>query len=141
MFALTFGHHVYILCIDEEDEFRNFCLNLLEPGQIDPNAPTSTRQGGGGANNIKKEGVPSANIPHINTIPASIKRVKPAFVQSLRPEFASVSDDDIRLNYAKLLFNAFNGLEKEDIGQKLKAICVDDCFMSVKWIGDKGEQY
>jgi len=79
------------------------------------------------------------SIPQINTIPASIKRVKPAFVQSLRPEFASVSDDDIRLNYAKLLFNAFNGLEKEDLGQKLRAICVEDCFMSVKWIGDKGE--
>lgn len=110
-------------------------MNLLEPGQIDPNAPTSTRH------TIKKEGSSSSNpisIPHINTIPASIKRVKPAFVQSLRPEFASVSDDDMRLNYAKLLFNAFNGLEKEDLGQKLRAICVEDCFMSVKWIGDKG---
>ena len=71
-------------------------------------------------------------------VPTSIKRVKPAYVQSLRPESSSVSDDDIRLSYAKLLFNAFNGLEKQDLSQKFRALCVDDPSMSVKWIGDKG---
>ena len=71
-------------------------------------------------------------------VPTSIKRVKPAYVQSLRPESSSVSDDDIRLSYAKLLFNAFNGLEKKDLSQKFRALCVDDPSMSVKWIGDKG---
>ncbi len=73
------------------------------------------------------------------SIPTSIKRVKPAYVQSLRPESSNVLDDDIRLSYAKLLFNAFNGLEKTDLSQKFRALCVDNPCMSVKWIGDKGK--
>lgn len=69
----------------------------------------------------------------------SIKRVKPAYVQTLRPETANVSEDDIRLSYAQLFFNTFNGFEKEDLGEKLRAYCVDDCSMSVKWIGERGK--
>lgn len=68
----------------------------------------------------------------------SIKCVKPAYVQTLRPETSNVSDDDVRLSYAQLFFNTFNGFEKEDLGAKLRAFCVDDCSMSVKWIGERG---
>eukprot|EP01032_Pedospumella_encystans_P027142 gene27142-30683_t len=125
--------------IDEEDEFRNFCLNLLEPGQIDPNvSPRSNimfameAKASGGATDRS-----GGQIFKAGAVPTSIKRVKPAYVQSLRPESSSVSDDDIRLSYAKLLFNAFNGLEKKDLSQKFRALCVDDPSMSVKWIGDK----
>jgi hypothetical protein len=70
--------------------------------------------------------------------PVSIKRVKPAYVQTLRPESAQVLDDDVRLTYARTFFNAFNGFEMEDIGCKLAKYCVDDCVMTVKWIGEKG---
>jgi hypothetical protein len=59
-------------------------------------------------------------------------------MQTLRPESAQVPEDDIRLTYARTFFNAFNGFEMEDIGGKLAKYCVEDCVMTVKWLGEKG---
>jgi hypothetical protein len=129
---------------DEEEEFRNFCMNIWVPGSSNDKPPASvpvllpvsTESATSSSNNS----VATAEKPARIVVPTAIKRVKPTYVQSLRPETAHVADDDVRLTYARAFFNTFNGSEKEDIGRKLHAFCVEDCVMSVKWIGERGMQ-
>lgn len=130
---------------DEEEEFRSFCSNILEPGnQAPPPAtiPIASKhlpvKSSSAAEPPRQSTAVSVKAPSL-AMATSIKRVKPAYVQTLRPETANVAEDDVRLSYAQLFFNTFNGFEKEDLGEKLRAYCVDDCSMSVKWIGERGE--
>ena len=135
---ILFYNYLYT---DEEEEFRSFCLNVLVPDTVNDNNQPSCENSKGESlsspssnESRKKVHVKNTRI----TTASTIKRVKPAYVQTLRPESAQVSEDDIRLTYARTFFNTFNGLEKEDLDRKLVAYCVDDVTMSVKWLGEKG---
>lgn len=136
---MTVIYHYY--STDEEEEFRSFCLNVLVPDDVNVNSEPSCENSKGESlsSPSSTESHKKIHVKNNRTITAStIKRVKPAYVQTLRPESAQVSEDDIRLTYARTFFNTFNGLEQEDLDQKLVTYCVDDVIMSVKWLGEKG---
>jgi hypothetical protein len=137
--------------IDEEEEFRSFCMGIVAPSTKDRQAAISASAETTNVDNadsagavhssssVSSSGSRSGSFKANKTAPpVSIKRVKPAYVQTLRPESAQVPEDDVRLTYARTFFNAFNGFEMEDIGGKLAKYCVDDCVMTVKWLGEKG---
>lgn len=117
-------------------------MNIWVPGSTGERTPASipaaAHNSESGTSSSSNSVVTSEKLAAKPVIPATIKRVKPTYVQSLRPETAHVPEDDVRLSYAKTFFNTFNGFEREELGQKLRSFCVDDCVMSVKWIGDKG---
>lgn len=113
---------------------------MLDPNESPPApaAPTIVEK----VDIIKTEQLPSYETPVTNrpSTNGTIKRVKPTFMHSLRPEDVKVADDDIRLTYARLFFNLLNGCATEDIQQVLLKCCVDNCEMSVKWIGERGKR-